>query len=235
MIKDFMFMSESVTPGHPDKLCDQISDAIVDEFLQKDLKARVRAESAVSGGVVFLAARFATEVELDLPEVAREVIRDVGYLSGEFNADDCTIMTNLHGIPLAATHAVDVSPLSDAHLDRLVANNQATVFGFACTQTPELMPLPVSLAHQLARHLYAARSQGHLSYLLPDGKTQVGVEYRDGEPLRIYSVSLVASQEEEHPSAQTMQDDLYEAVIEPVFEDQPIKPDKKTHVFVNPE
>jgi len=234
MIKDFMFTSESVTPGHPDKLCDQISDAIVDEFLKKDVMAKVRAESAVSGGVVFLAARFMSEVEVDLPEVARGVIRNVGYEGEDFNADDCTVMTNLLEYPQEATRPIDVSQASDADLDEIKANNQVTVFGFACTQTPALMPLPIWLAHQLARRLYGSGFGGSLPYLHPDGKTQVGVEYRDGQPSRIHSISLLAS----HAKApkltpKALQDDLVEAVINPVFQDQSIRPDNKTEIFVN--
>lgn len=234
MIKDFMFTSESVTPGHPDKLCDQISDAIVDEFLKKDVIAKVRAESAVSGGVVFLAARFMSEVEVELPEVARGVIRDVGYEGEEFNADDCTVMTNLLEYPQEATRPIDVSQASNADLDEIKANNQVTVFGFACTQTPDLMPLPIWLAHNLARHLYAAGSGGALPYLHPDGKTQVGVEYRDGKPSRIHSISLLAShQKATKLTPKALQDDLLEAVINPVFQDQAIRPDNKTEIFVN--
>ncbi len=234
MIKDFMFTSESVTPGHPDKLCDQISDAIIDEFLSKDVIAKVRAESAVSGGVVFLASRFVSDVEVDLPEVARTVIRNVGYEGGDFNADDATIMTNLLEYPAESTRPVDVSRLDDDDLDSLKANNQVTVFGFACTQTPALMPLPIVLAHDLSRALYDAGTEGQLPYLHPDGKTQVGVEYHNGEPARIHSISLLAGPKaSEEVSPQELQDDLREVVIERVFQRQPIGPDSKTEIYVN--
>ncbi len=235
MIKDFMFTSESVTPGHPDKLCDQISDAIVDAFLKKDIIAKVRAESAVSGGVVFLAARFVSDVEVDLPEMARSVIRDVGYEEGgDFNAEDATVMTNLLEYPAESTRPADFSQMGDADLNRLKANSQVTVFGFACDQTPAMMPLPIWLAHNLARRIYDAGAGGDLPYLHPDGKTQVGVEFRDGKPERIHSISLLASHRaDEHPTPKAMQDDLYQAVIEPVFAGQDIRPDEETEIHVN--
>ncbi len=234
MIKDFMFTSESVTPGHPDKLCDQISDTIVDAFLKRDFMAKVRAESAVSGGVVFLAARFVSDVELDLPEFARKVIREVGYEGGDFNAEDCTIMTNLLEYPAESTRPVDFSEIDDEDVNRFKANNQVTVFGFACNQTPAMLPLPIWLAHNLARRLYAAGADGDLPYLLPDGKTQVGVEFRNREPVRIQSISLLASHDaEEHPEPKAMQDDLYQAVIEPAFKGQSIRPDEDTEIHVN--
>ncbi len=234
MIKDFMFTSESVTPGHPDKLCDQISDTIVDAFLAKDITAKVRAESAVSGGVVFLAARFVSDVEVDLPEMARSVIQEVGYEGGDFNAEEATVMTNLQEYPAESTRPADYSQVGDADLNRLKANNQVTVFGFACDQTPAMMPLPIWLAHQLARRLYEVGTAGDLSYLHPDGKTQVGIEYRDRRPVRIHSISLLASNREgEVPGPKAMQDDLHQAVIEPVFAGQEVRPDEETEIHVN--
>jgi len=229
-----VFTSESVTRGHPDKLCDQISDAIIDRFLQQDVTAKVRTESAVSGGVVFLAARISSEVELDLPDVAREVIREVGYEGGDFNADDCTVMTNLMEYPEERRLPIDASRLSDAEVEKIKANNQVTVFGFACTQTPDLMPLPIWIAHELAKRLYSAGHGGELPYLHPDGKTQVAVEYKDGRPARIHSISLLASQKEPgQTTPNALRDDLMEAVIAPVFRDQEVRPDDNTDIFVN--
>jgi S-adenosylmethionine synthetase len=234
MMKDFVFTSESVTPGHPDKLCDQISDGIIDRFLQQDVTAKVRTESAVSGGVLFLAARISSNVEIDLPDVARQVIREVGYEGGDFNADDCTVMTNLLEYPEGRRRPIDASRLSDGEVEEIRANNQVTVFGFACTQTPDLMPLPIWLAHELARRLYSAGYEGELPYLHPDGKTQVAVEYQDGRPVRIHSISLLASQKEPgQRKLNALHDDLLEAVIEPAFTDQAVRPDKKTELFVN--
>jgi S-adenosylmethionine synthetase len=225
MMKDFVFTSESVTPGHPDKLCDQISDGIIDRFLQQDVTAKVRTESAVSGGVLFLAARISSNVEIDLPDVARQVIREVGYEGGDFNADDCTVMTNLLEYPEGRRRPIDASRLSDGEVEEIRANNQVTVFGFACTQTPDLMPLPIWLAHELARRLYSAGYEGELPYLHPDGKTQVAVEYQDGRPVRIHSISLLASQKEPgQRKLNALHDDLLEAVIEPAFTDQAVRP-----------
>ena len=199
MGKDFMFTSESTTAGHPDKLCDQISDAIVDRFLQLERTARVRAECAVSGGIVFLAARFSSSVEVDLADLARHVIRQNGYTEGEFNADDCTVMTNLHALDSEAILRVDVAELGAQELDSIVAANQVTAFGFACDQTPEMMPLPIMLAHQLAQRLSRVGLEQKLPYIMPDGKTQVGIEYRGGKPQRIHSINLVTAHREDLP------------------------------------
>jgi S-adenosylmethionine synthetase len=235
VIKDFMFTSESVTSGHPDKLCDQISDAIVDRFLQLDKTSRVRAECSVSGGIVFIATRFAATAEVDVADLARQVIRKAGYAEGEFNADDCTMMTNLHRVAADSVRQFDASELDAGDFDAITAINQANVFGFACTQTPALMPLPVMLAHDLARRLRAVGSNGQLPYLMPDGKTQVGVEYRDGKPQRIHSINLNTAHREGKPATmQELQEALTELVIKPQFKRQPIKPDNKTAVFVNP-
>jgi S-adenosylmethionine synthetase len=184
MRNNFMFTSESVTPGHPDKLCDQISDAIVDRMLQQNAQARVVTECAVSTGVLFLAARFDPSAAVDFTQVARRVIDQVGYDLPRFNSKSCTILTSLEELPDDQRESLDIDQLSESDLDRFPAKNQATVFGFACNQTPEMMPLPVVLAHQLARFLNGAR-QDSLPYLNPDGKTQVGVEYKNRQPKRI--------------------------------------------------
>ncbi len=236
MKRDFLFTSESVTQGHPDKLCDQISDAVVDRFLARDRFARIRAECAVSKGMVFIAARFASTAKLDIPEIARGVIRSVGYEEGEFNAKECTILTSLTELEADARPLQDEQQLSDGELDRLTVGNQATLFGFACQQSPAMLPLPIWLAHRLARQLAAVRKSGALAYLCPDGKTQVGVEYRDGRPARIHSVTLIASQARaEQPNLKMLRSDLLERVIEPVFADEPLQPDNQTHTFVNPD
>lgn len=236
MKRDFLFTSESVTQGHPDKLCDQISDAVVDRFLARDRFARIRAECAVSKGMVFIAARFASTAKLDIPEIARGVIRGVGYEEGEFNANECTILTSLTELEADARPLQDEQQLSDGELERLTVGNQATLFGFACQQSPALLPLPIWLAHRLARQLAAVRKSGALAYLCPDGKTQVGVEYRDGRPARIHSVTLIASQvRAEQPNLKMLRSDLLQRVIEPVFADEPLQPDNRTHTFVNPD
>lgn len=236
MKRDFLFTSESVTEGHPDKLCDQISDAVVDRFLARDRASRIRVECAVSKGMAFIAARFASHAKLDIPEIARGIIERVGYQEGEFNAKECTILTSLTELAAAGNPPTDEQQLSDQELERLTVGNQATVFGFACRQSPALLPLPIWLAHRLARQLAAVRANQRLPYLCPDGKTQVGVEYRIGRPARIHSVTLIASQARpDDPSLRALRSDLIESVITPVFADQPVRPDNRTHIFVNPD
>ncbi len=239
MKEDFMFTSESVTEGHPDKLCDQISDAILDRFLQQDPHSRVIAECAVSTAIVFIAARFDSEARLDFPNIARQVIHQIGYDQQTFNAQRCSVLTSLKEIPHDESYAFDERKLSDEEMDRITVKNQVTVFGFACNQTPSLMPLPIWLAHKLARRLTAVRLQKILPYLAPDGKTQVGVEYRKGQPFRLHSITVIGSQklppDKGGPDCAKFIDDIRETVIFPVFQDEEIKPDEKTRIFVNPD
>lgn len=236
MKKDFMFTSESVTPGHPDKLCDQISDAIVDRFLQQDPFARVLTECVVSTGIVFIAARFHPNVGVDATTIARKVINRVGYDQPDFNSKTCSILTSLEELSPNLEQHFNEQTLSEAEIDQIPARNQATVFGFACNQTDAFMPLPIWLAHKLARQLATVKHKNLLPYLTPDGKTQVGVEYRDRHPDRIHSLTVVASQKAAaSPSPEQLQADIQETVIEPVFADQPIRPDPRTLVFINPD
>lgn len=234
MKKDFMFSSESVTEGHPDKLCDQIADALVDRYLRQDPLSRVIAECAVSTGILFVAARFASHATVDVPEVARQVIRQAGYEAGEFNPETCTVMTSLSEMNFSPAH--EEQHLAEDEIDGIPAREMANVFGFACDQTAALLPLPIWLAHKLARRLARVRLQRQLAYLAPDGKTQVGVEYRDGRPHRIHSLTLVASQRSAREvGIDRLRDDLYTTVVEPAFVDEPIRPDRHTAVFINPE
>jgi S-adenosylmethionine synthetase len=236
MKKDFMLTSESVTEGHPDKLCDQISDAIVDRFLQQDPYARIITECAVSTGIVFLAARFEPNANVDFTNIARQVIEQVGYKEREFNGKNCSILTSLTELPSEKIRKFDEKKLSDAEIEKITVNNQATVFGFACNQTYTLMPLPIWLAHKLAKRLSEVRKQNILSYLTPDGKTQVGVEYKNRKPYRIHSITVIASQNKAgKPTLQELRDDIRETVINPVFENEQIKPDHNTRIFINPD
>jgi S-adenosylmethionine synthetase len=174
MQSKLIFTSESVTAGHPDKLCDQISDAAVDAFLRDDVRARVVIECAIATGVVFLAARFTAESVVDLPSLARDVIRDAGYLGRDFDAAQCSILTSFTELPPAMRD----EPLADLHgaiIDEAAAQDQANAFGYACRETPDLMPLPIALAHRLAQALDDARRSG-ANWLAPDGKSQVSVE-----------------------------------------------------------
>jgi S-adenosylmethionine synthetase len=237
MKNDFIFMSESVTEGHPDKLCDQISDAVVDHFLEQDPQARVRAECAVATSILFIAARFVSEIKMDIPNVARKVIGQVGYLQPDFDARTCSILTSLQEYPPDTELFFDEKRLSEEEIDRLHVRQQATVFGFACRQTGALMPLPIWLAHKLARQMDYARHQKLIPYLSPDGKAQVGVEYRDRRPFRIYSITVVASGSKATSNEitdQRLHNDIREAVIKPAFTDEELKPDDRTLIFVNP-
>ncbi len=239
MKQDFMFTSESVTEGHPDKLCDRISDAIVDRFLQKDPYSQVVTECAVAEAIVFIAARFESDTLIDFTKIARQEIKKVGYEQSSFSAKTCSIVTSLKELPPSKYRYFDEQQLSDAEIEQITVKNQATVFGFACNQTQVLMPLPIWLAHQLARRLSQVRIQNILPYLTPDGKTQVGVEYRDRRPYRIHSITIIASQYPlDHVTNRDfpqLQQDIRETVIEPVFENEIIKPDPDTRIFINPD
>lgn len=234
MRTDFMFTSESVTAGHPDKLCDQISDAIVDRFLLHDPYARIVCECAAAKGVVFIAARFASDVSVDIASTARQVIERAGYHQGEFNAQDCSVLTSFIEMPLTARVGQDEHEMDDSLLERLTPKNQVTVFGFACTETPALMPLPIWLAHRLARQLSQVRVDATMPYLTPDGTTQVGIEYYDWRPFRIHSITIVVSQQSADPDHKVLQEQLAEHVLRPVFAGEAIQPDARTHIFVNP-
>ncbi len=235
MKRSFVFTSESVTEGHPDKLCDQVSDAFVDHILRRDRFARVVAECAISTSIVFIAARFDTAVPVDFPSIAREVIGRIGYAQAQFNAKTCSVVTSLREMARHERSEFDERNMSDDEIERIVALNQVTVFGFACTQTPAFMPLPIWLAHKLARRLSSVRLQKVLPYLGPDGWTQVGVEYTDRVPRRIHSITLIGNVTSGDMGLGRLQSDLMEAVIEPVFEDEPLRPDRNTRIFINPE
>lgn len=235
MKKDFMFTSESVTEGHPDKLCDLISDAIVDRFLQQDPYSRVITECAVSTGIVFIAARFEPNANVDFTNVARQVIEGVGYDRFEFNSKTCSILTSLRELP-PDKDRFDEKNLSNDEIEQIPVKNIVNVFGFACHQTASMMPLPIWLAHKLARQLTHVNLQNILPYLTPDGKTQVGIEYRHSKPYRLYSISIIASQNSSlKPDLKELQDDIRTAVIDSVFEDEEIKPDAETRIFINPD
>ncbi len=236
MKKNFMFTSESVTEGHPDKLCDQISDAIVDQFLEHDPFSRVIAECAVSTAIIFIAARFISEGTVDFPAIARKVINQVGYDNTSFNGKTCSIVTSLRELPADTYCCFDEKSLSDEEIEKITVKNQVTVFGFACNQTSAFMPLPIWLAHKLARKLTSVRLQRILPYIAPDGKTQVGVEFRDRRPYRIHSLTVIASQSEPgRPELEQFRDDIMEAIITPVFRDEAIRPDDNTRIFINPD
>jgi S-adenosylmethionine synthetase len=233
---DFVFSSESVTEGHPDKLCDRISDALVGQYLRRDRLARINVECAVSTGILFVAVKAASTAAVDIPFASREVIREAGYDRDGFNARDCTVMTSLSELDVPLAMRIDEDLLSDEDLEAVPARDQVTVFGFACTQTDSLMPLPIWLAHRLARRLSEVRRAGSLPYLLPDGKTQVAVEFRDRQPRRIHSVTILAAQRDaDSAPAARLRTDILEAVVAPTFADERLRPDRDTRIDINPE
>jgi S-adenosylmethionine synthetase len=237
MKKDFMFTSESVTDGHPDKICDQISDAVVDHFLAQDPYARVRAECAVSTSILFIAARFASEVKADIPTLARKVISGLGYRRPDFDPQTCSVLTSFQEYPPAADLYFNEGKLTDEEIERIPVRQQATMFGFACRQTEVLMPLPIYLAHKLSRRIIQVQKDKTLPYLSPDAKVQVGVEYRNRQPHRIHSLTLVVSGSKAvayQLSPQKVHEDMLEAVIRPAFAEEAIRPDEKTLVSINP-
>jgi S-adenosylmethionine synthetase len=236
MKAEYVFTSESVTCGHPDKLCDQISDAIVGRLLRRDRVAKVIAECATSAGIVFVSLRFLSEASVDISTVARSVIRQVGYDHEQFNPRTCAIMTSVIGYPHNARAPQDEGRLSEDDFDRLPVTDQATVFGFACRHNDQLMPLPVSLANRLARELDHARETGDLPFLSPDGKVQVAVEFAERVPVRIHGISIVAGQTAlDRPTPKQLEDALRERVIARVFSDERVKPDARTRIAINPE
>ncbi|MBI4745278.1 MAG: methionine adenosyltransferase, partial [Deltaproteobacteria bacterium] len=196
-------------------------------------------ECALSTAIVFIAARFESRAIIDFSNIARQVISQIGYDQNAFNSKTCSIITSLREKPYDGQDFFDEKNLSDDDIERIPARNQVTVFGFACNQTPSLMPLPIWLAHKLSRKLTSARLQRTLPYLAPDGKTQVGVEYKGGRPFRIHSIAVIASQNisasSGGPGLNRLEDDIREAVINSVFQDEEIKTDNDTRIFVNPD
>ena len=235
MITDYVFTSQSVTEGHPDRLCDTISDAIIDAFLRQDSTSRITAECALSKNVLFLATRFASEAIVDIPEIARSVIKGVSYRPKDFNAAECTVVTSQ--IEQSKTpREMNVSSVDDEEIDGITVSHQTTVFGFACRHTPDLMPLPITLANQLARQLSKARRHRSIDYLSPDCTSQVGVEFANDIPSRIDSITLIIGCEDPDslPVFAQIEEDLRHHVINPVFRHASIKPDNLTRITINP-
>jgi S-adenosylmethionine synthetase len=218
-----IFSSESVTRGHPDKICDQVADAIVDAFLYQDAAAEVAAECAVATGLVFLAVNSVATVSVDVTRIARDVIRDIGYSAESgFDPDTCSVVTSV-------SH---VTP--DGAPDPRARTQQASLFGYACLDTPQRMPLPIMLAHALARQLDEVRHKGDVPYLAPDGKTLVAVEFEDDRPTRIHTVIVSVQHTRALDRPSRLEADLREAVLAPVFDPAPLGPDRRTKVLINP-
>lgn len=231
------FTSESVTEGHPDKVCDAISDAILDEILAKDSNARVACETFVTTGLVLVAGEITTKCYVDIPKVVRRTIEEIGYTRAKygFDADTCAVITSINeqspDIALGVNNSLEHKTNGEDEFDRIGAGDQGMMFGFACNETKELMPMPISLAHKLARRLADVRKNGTLDYLRPDGKTQVTVEYKDDKPFRIENI-VVSTQHSPDVDLNTIKRDVMEHVILKVVPHEML--DDNTKYYVNP-
>lgn len=249
MITRYLFTSESVTEGHPDKVCDQISDGILDTILSQDPKGRVAAECAASTGLVLVIGEITSNAQIDYQELVRQVIADIGYVgerSGGFDAKSCSVITAINkqspdiasGVDKALEQRSDGS--SDS-IDEIGAGDQGMMFGFACSETPELMPMPILVAHRIARRLSDVRKTGILPYLRPDGKTQVTIEYEGAKPVRVDSIVISTQHDPEiegitdnEKLQERISGDLKKYVVQPIFQDLSIKPDEHTRYLINP-
>ena len=237
-----------MTEGHPDKICDQISDTILDALLAQDSMSRVAAEVVVNTGLVLITGEITSNAQVNFVDIARKKIAEIGYIHGDngFSAESCSILVALDeqspDISQGVTAAQEKrDKLSDDELDKIGAGDQGIMFGYACNETPELMPLPISLAHRISLRLATVRKSGELPYLRPDGKTQVSIAYEDGKPVGIDTI-LISTQHtesigdisENSAIQQKISEDLWKTVVKPVFADLTIKPDENTRFLVNP-
>ena len=237
-MSNFFFTSESVTEGHPDKICDQISDAVLDAILEQDEMGRVACETVVTTGMIMCMGEITTTADIDIPKIAREVVKDIGYDRAKYGFDShtCAVLTSIDeqspDIAMGVNEAYEYREENNESDDLSNgAGDQGIMFGYACNETPELMPLPISLAHKLSLKLTEVRKDGTLRYLRPDGKSQVTVEYCDGKPARIDAV-VVSSQHSADVTLEALRSDIEEFVIKAVIPAELM--DENTKIFINP-
>ncbi len=234
----YLFTSESVTEGHPDKICDQISDAVLDAIIAKDKNARVACETIVTTGMVLVMGEITTNSYVDIPKIARETVKEIGYDRAKygFDAETCSVLTVIDeqsaDIAMGVDKALEQKTGSSEENDSTGAGDQGMMFGYACNETPELMPMPISLAHKLSKRLTDVRKDGTLKYLRPDGKTQVTVEYDENDkPVRIDTV-VISTQHDSVVTLETIRRDLVEHVIKPIIPEELL--DEETKYLINP-
>lgn len=232
-----LFTSESVTEGHPDKICDQISDAVLDNILEKDPMARVACETAVTTGMVLVMGEISTSCYVDIPKVVRKTIKEIGYDRAKygFDCDTCSVLTSIDeqsgDIAMGVDEALESRSGEKDNVEAVGAGDQGMMFGFATNETPEYMPSPIAMAHRLSRRLTEVRKNKTLSYLRPDGKTQVTVEYDDNRVVRIDAI-VISTQHDDHVSQEQIREDLMEHVIKAVIPAELL--DESTKYYINP-
>jgi len=237
MSKPTFFSSESVSEGHPDKIADQVSDAVVDAIMEVDPNARIACETAVTTGMVLVMGEITTDCYVDVPKLVRETIKEIGYTDAAFGLDykSCAVLTSIDeqspDISQGVTTALEVRDQDGDEYDQTGAGDQGMMFGFACDETPELMPLPIMLAHKLTKRMAMVRKRGSLSYLRPDSKSQVTVQYDGYKPVRVENV-VISTQHGPDVSLETIREDVIAQIIEPVIPKEMM--DENTKVYVNP-